>query len=171
MGRPRTIFSKIADEIGISRTSVRRALAEAGMSESEAEKDFERAVEIVEAINDKDKTLGHNAMGRGGEGSSSTYAEAKAQAELHRAEKLRLQNAKLAGQLIDREAVTQTGIHIIASVRTGLLALGHRISAKVAGKADPQEISRIVESEVRDVLGALADPDKFFAALEADALT
>ncbi|MDH8447746.1 hypothetical protein QIG43_28250, partial [Klebsiella pneumoniae] len=58
----------------------------------------------------------------------------------------------------------------IAEARTALLSLGYRLAEKVAGKSDTREIARIVESEVRDVLGALADEDRFFAALEAEAL-
>lgn len=171
MGRPKGVFGKIADEIGISRTSVRRALTEAGMTEQEAERDFGRAVEIAQAFNDKDKTLGHNALGRGGGGTSNEYAAARAEAERHRAEKLRLQNEKLRGSLISREAVTETGIRLIAEVRTALLSLGPRIADKLASKADTKDIARIITVEVRDVLGVLSDSDRFLAALDDEALS
>ncbi|WP_439368512.1 hypothetical protein [Bradyrhizobium sp. DASA03120] len=171
MGRPKGIFSKIADEIGISRTSVRRALAEAGLSEQEAEQDFERAVEIARTFNDKDKTLGHAANGRGEGGTSSDYTAARAELDRERVEKMRIQNGKLRGSLISREAVTQTGIRLIAEVRTALLSLGPRIADKAVGKTDTKDIARIVTQEVRDVLGVLSDSDRFLAALEAEALS
>ncbi len=78
---------------------------------------------------------------------------------------------KLEGDLISREAVTATGIHIITTTRTALLTLGNRVAEKIAGKTDVREIARLVDAEVRDVLGALADETKFFAAMEADALS
>ena len=56
-------------------------------------------------------------------------------------------------------------------MRTALLSLGHRLASKVAGKTDTRDIARIVETEVRDVLGELTDEQKFFAALEADVLS
>lgn len=101
---------------------------------------------------------------------TNTLAKAKAQAELHRARKLELLNAKLEGSLIDRANVTETGARIIAEVRTALLSLGPRIAPKVADKNDTREIARIVETEVRDVLGNLADEERFFAALESESL-
>jgi hypothetical protein len=62
-------------------------------------------------------------------------------------------------------------VHIIAMARTALLSLGHRLAEKVAGKTDVKEITRLIEAEVRDVLGAVADPESFLAALESEALS
>jgi len=97
--------------------------------------------------------------------------DARTRHETLKARKLELETAKLEGRLIDREVVTATGVHIIATARTALLSLGYRIAEKVAGKSDISEIARIVENEVRDVLGVLADEAAFFAALEAEALS
>ncbi|MEX5286391.1 hypothetical protein QCO44_12340, partial [Selenomonas sputigena] len=80
--------------------------------------------------------------------------------------KLEIENAEAEGRLISREAVTQTGIRLIAEVRTALLSLGPRIADKVAGKTDTKEIARAVTQEVRDVLGVLSDSDRFLVALE-----
>ncbi|MGY3618419.1 hypothetical protein [Bradyrhizobium sp. USDA 10063] len=170
MGRPKGIIRKLADETGLDQATVRRACAAAELTEEQCEADFAHAVEAVKAIADSDRVIGHAASGRGGV-SNNAYAEAKAQAELHRARKLELQNAQLEGRLIDRAAVTETGARIIAEVRTALLAVGHRIANKVAGKSDTREIARIVEAEVREVLGALADEERFFAALDAETLS
>jgi hypothetical protein len=142
------------------------------MTEQDAQADFAKAVEIVKAVADTDRIIGHavNGRGEGGGKQTSAYAQAKAQAELHRARKLELLNAKLEGSLVDRENVTVTGARIIAEVRTALLSLGPRIAPKVADKSDTREIARIVETEVRDVLGNLADEERFFAALESESL-
>jgi hypothetical protein len=173
MGRPKGVVSKIADETGLDQATVRRAMAAANLTEQQCEADIDAAVDTVAALADTDRVIGHEASGRGegGNRASTAYAEAKAQSELHRARKLEIQNAKLEGELISRKDMTETGVHIIATVRTGLLSLGYRIAEKVAGKTDLQEIARITDAEVRDVLGLLADETQFFAALEADALS
>ncbi len=97
--------------------------------------------------------------------------DARTRHEELKAKRLEIENAKAEGELISRDAVTATGVHIIATARTALLSLGYRLAEKVAGKTDVKEIARIVEAEVRDVLGVLADETKFFAALEADTLS
>ncbi|KYK44299.1 hypothetical protein A1D31_36750 [Bradyrhizobium liaoningense] len=172
MSRPRGAIRKVADETGLDQATVRRALAASNMTEQECEADFAKAVETVRAVADTDKVLGHNASGRGeGGGNSSAYADARAQTELYRAEKFRLQNEKLAGRLIDRQDVTDTGIRILADARTAFLSLGLRIADRLVGNTDAREIARAIEAEARIVLGELADDQKFFAALEGEALS
>jgi hypothetical protein len=172
MGRPKGIVSKFADETGLDQATVRRALASSAMTEQECAADFAKAVETVRATADSDKVLGHSASGRGeGGGNSSAYADAKAQTELYRAEKFRLQNEQLAGRLIDRQDVTDTGIRILADARTAFLSLGLRVADRLVGKTDAREIARAIEAEARIVLGELADDQKFFAALEGEALS
>jgi len=173
MSKPKGTIRKIADESGLSQTTVRRALEGAGMSELRAGEDFTKAVEIARNWADSDRVLGHFASGRGegGNRASSAYSDAKAQSELHRARKLELQNAVLEGSLIDRQSVTDTGARIIAEVRTTLLSLGHRIAPNVVGKTDQREVAQIIETAIRDALGSLSDEKRFFAALEADALS
>jgi hypothetical protein len=174
MGRPKGIVRKIADETDLDQATVRRALAAADITEAQAAADLSKAVETVKAVADPARVIGHAANGRGEGGNNEltdTLAAARAHAERLRARKLEILNAKLEGELISRRAVTETGVHVIASVRTGLLALGYRVADKVAGRTDTREIARIVETEVRDVLGVLADPDAFLAKLEDEALT
>lgn len=171
MGRPKGVIRKIADETELDQATVRRALEANSLTEQQAEADFASAIETVEAWADSDRVLGHAASGRGeGGGNSTAYTEAKAHTERLRARKLEIQNAQAERSLISREAVTETGVRIIATVQVGLLALGYRVADKVAGKSDTTEIARIIETEVRDVLGVLADPDRFFEVLEAEAL-
>ena len=173
MGRPKGVIRRLADETALDQATVRRGLAAAGMSEQACEADFAKAVEIVIAFSDTARVVGHAANGRGEGGSRevSALAEAKAKREIQQVRRLEIQNAKAVGKLIDRDAVTATGMHIIATARTALLSLGYRLAEKVAGKTDVKEIARIVESEVRDVLGVLADETAFFEALEIEALT
>jgi hypothetical protein len=170
----RGTIQKIAEATGVNQATVRRALLAAGLRAGRGGYDFAQAVEIVNALADTARVVGHAANGRGEGGSTaaaSALADAKVRRETLQARKLEIENAKAEGRLIDREAVTATGAHIIATARTALLSLGYRVAEKVAGKADVREIARIVENEVRDVLGILADETTFFAALEADALS
>jgi hypothetical protein len=170
----RGTIQKIAEETGVNQATVRRALAAAGLTAGRGGYDFAQAVDIVSALADTARVVGHAANGRGEGGSTaaaSALAEAKVRRESLQARRLEIENAKAEGRLIDREAVTATGAHIIATARTALLSLGYRVAEKVAGKADVREIARIVDDEVRAVLGVLADETAFFAALEADALS
>jgi hypothetical protein len=129
---------------------------------------LEEGAEIVRAISDPARVNGHKATRVT---SNPDLRDARTRHEDLKARKLELETGQLEGRLIDREAVTATGMHIITTARTALLSLGHRIADKVANKSDTKEIARIVENEIRDVLGVLGDPDKFFAALEIDALS
>lgn len=144
------------------------------MTEADAAANFKNAAEIVTANADPARIAGHAVNGRGeagNNGATSAYADARARSESMRARKLELENQKAEGALISRAHVTATGEHIIATARTALLSLGYRLAEKVANKSDVREIARIVEAEVRDVLGVLADETQFFDALEADALS
>lgn len=164
------LIRRVADATGVDQATVRRALAAAELDPKEVS--FEEAVKVAQSIADPDRVIGHAAHGRGeGGGNSSAYADAKAQTELYRAEKFRLQNEKLAGRLIDRQDVTDTGIRILADVRTAFLALGPRVADRLVGKTDAREIARAIEAEARIVLGELADDEKFFEALDIEALT
>lgn len=169
----RGTIQEIAEATGVNQATVRRALRAEGLTPGRGGYAFNDAVEIVKAIADQDRLLGNAASGRGEGGATqvSAYSEAKALAERHRARKLELENEATEGRLIPREAVTDTGVGIITAVRTALLAIGTRVAPKLAGKTDLPEIARLIEEEVRTVLGVLADPDRFFAELEAEALS
>jgi hypothetical protein len=165
----RAKISVIADECGVDHRTVRRALERAGLTAGRGGYDFAEAVAAVNAIADPARVNGH-AVTRGN-GDGGKMLDARTRHEELKARRLELENQKFEGDLISREAVTATGIHIVTTTRTALLTLGHRVAEKIAGKSDLQEISRIVDAEVRDVLGALADETTFFAAMEADALS
>ena len=164
----RGTIQKIADACSVDHRTVRRALERAGLKSARGGYVFAEAVAAVNAIADPARVSGH-AVTRGNAG--GVMLDVRARHEELKARKLEIENAKAEGKLIDRDAVTATGAHIIATARTALLTIGYRVAEKVAGKTDVREITRIVDAEVRDVLGALADETTFFTALEADALT
>jgi hypothetical protein len=162
-------IQEIAVECGVDHRTVRRALDRAGLKAGRGGYDFADAVAAVNAIADPARVNGHAVTRGNGEGGA--MLDARTRHEQLKARKLEIENARLEGDLIARDAVTATGIHIITTTRTALLTLGHRCAEKVAGKTDVREIARIVDAQVRDVLGALADETRFLAALEADALS
>jgi hypothetical protein len=163
-------IQEIADACGVDHRTVRRALDRAGLKAGRGGYSFDEAVAAVNANADPARLSGHAATRDNG-AASSPMMEARTRHEELKARRLEIENAKAEGELIPRAAVTATGIHIITTARTALLTLGHRVAEKVANKSDIREIARIVDAEVRDVLGALADETKFLAALEADALS
>lgn len=165
-------IQEIADKCGVDHRTVRRALDRAGLKAGRGGYSFAEAVAAVNANADPARVNGH-AVTRvsGGNGANSPMLDARTRHEALKADRLEIENQKLAGDLISREAVTATGIHIITTTRTALLTLGNRVAEKVTGKTDVREIARLVYAEVRDVLGALADETTFFAAMEADALS
>jgi hypothetical protein len=163
-------IQEIADECGVDHRTVRRALERAGLKAGRGGYDFAEAVAAVKAIADPVRIAAH-AVTRGNAGRASEYSDARAHYERLKAQRLEIENQKLEGALISREAVTATGIHLITTTRTALLTLGYRVAEKVAGKTDVREIAPIVDAEVRDLLEALSDEATFLSALEAEALS
>lgn len=163
-------IQEIADECNTDQSTVRRALERSGLTAGRGGYSFDEAVAAVKAIADPARLNGH-AVTRDNGAANSPMMEARTRHEELKARRLEIENQKAEGELISRADVTATGISIITTARTALLTLGHRCAEKVANKSDVREIARLIETEVRDVLGALADPQPFLAALEADALS
>lgn len=162
-------IQRAADAVGANQAAVRRALKQTGTEDA----GLEDIIEIARANVDAERAVGHAANGRGegGDGPMSALTRAKLRkAELDN-QKSEIELAKAANELINRETVTRVGVHLITAARTALLSLSHRLAPKVAGKADIGELSRIIETEVRDVLGTLADEKQFLTAIEDEALT
>ncbi len=164
-------IQEIADECGVDHRTVRRALERAGLKAGRGGYGYAEAVAAVNANADPARVNGHAATRVSENGGGGKMLDARTRHEELKARKLEIENQKLEGELISREAVTATGIHIITTTRTALLTLGSRVAEKIAGKTDVREIARLVDAEVRDVLGVLSDPETFLAALEADALS
>lgn len=168
----RGIIQKIADECGVDQATVRRDLKAANVDAKNL--NFETVVQIVRAVADSNRVLGHAANGRGegGDASFNEIAAANAEHKRLQTEKIRISNAKALGKLVDREAVTQTGIRIIAEARTALVTVGYRAAPKLVGKTDPAEIAGIIESEIIACLGELSDDTAFLArVLDDEALS
>jgi len=168
MGRPKGIIQKIAEQCGVDQNSVRRALKAAG--ESITNPDFENAVEIVKAVADGSKVLGHatNGRGEGGDAKLNELATIKAEHARQQANKIRIQNERALGKLVSRDDVTETGKRIIAEARTALIAAGHRAAARITGKSSPREIADIIEAEIVVCLGYLSDPTPFLTRVLDD---
>jgi hypothetical protein len=165
----RGTIQKIADECGVDHSTVRRALERAGLKSGRGGYSFDEAVAAVKANADPARLNGH-AVTRGN-GDGGAMLDARTRHEHLKARRLEIENQKLEGDLISREAVTATCITIITTARTALLTIGSRAAEKVANKSDVREIARLIEFEIRDVLGALGDEQKFLEAMEADALS
>jgi len=166
----RAKISVIADACVVDHRTVRRAIERADLKAGRGGYDFDAAVAAVAANADPARLAGH-AVTRDNGAASSPMMEARVRFEGLKARRLEIDNAKAEGELISRSAVTETGISLITAARTALLTLGHRLAEKVANKSDIKEIAKIIEAEVRDVLGVLSDPQTFLTALEAEALS
>jgi hypothetical protein len=166
MGRPKGQIALIAEAAEVDTATVRRALVSAGKTAEDIS--VADGVALVNSMADPARIVGHQATRVT---SNPAMADARARHEQLKAEELEIKLAKARGELIDRKVYTETGIRILSEVRTALLSLGFRIAPKVVGNADEKEIARVVEAEVRDVLGVLADDARFFKAMEDEALT
>ena len=167
MGRPKGATSKIAEELDVDPRTVRRALDAAGMGQEQAEADFGAAVEVVRVFVDNERVVGHHATRVT---TNPGIRDARQRFEELKAQKLELEIAVTEGRLIDRQAVTDTGVRLLTEIREAFLRLGRRVADQAVGK-DAREIARLVESEARTILEDLADEKRFFARLQEDALS
>lgn len=165
--RKRGMIQEIASACGVDAKTVRNSLATAGADASAIT--LEEGAAIVRDIIDNARVADHRATRVSNTG-SSRMRDARARTEELKARQLELEIAEREGRLVDRETVAVTCENIITTARTALLALGHRVAPKVANKDDINEIARIIEAEVRDVLGNLADENAFYEAVEMEAL-
>lgn len=171
MGRPKGVIRQIADEAGLDPATVRRSLESAGLTEAQAAADPAKAVETVKTLADNDRAIGHAVNGRGEGGANREYAAAKAEAERHRAEKLRLDNERKRGKLIDRADATETITRILGDLRATLLAMGGTLAPVLAGQTDVRAIAKLIDNEVRDKLSQFADVSKLAEALDKETLS
>ncbi|CCE01128.1 hypothetical protein [Bradyrhizobium sp. STM 3809] len=171
MARPKGKIRLVAEAAGLDHQTVRRALATADVDIEAL--DFDKAVQTVKAIADKDRVLGNATLGRGegGDANTNALASARAEAERHRAEKLRLQNEKLAGSLISRDAVTETVVRLFGDLRVALMAVGVRLAPRVSGSTDQKVVARLIEDELRHTLITFADADRILRQIDDEALS
>ncbi|QCK87251.1 hypothetical protein E8L99_16545 [Phreatobacter aquaticus] len=88
---------------------------------------------------------------------SERLALAKIQSEEAKAAKMTLAVEKERGNLIDREAARRAGANFAARVRQALFSVPIRVSTRLIGLQDAASIARIIDDELRDALGTLAD--------------
>jgi hypothetical protein len=160
----------IAERCGVNQATVRRALASAGLKAGRGGYDFDAAVAAVNAIADPARINGH-AVTRGNVGNGGAMQEARTRHEELKARRLEIDNAKAERELISRQAVKATCASVVAVTRTAVLTLGNRVAEKIAGLTDVKAIARIVDAQVRELLGELADADRFFEIVESEALS
>jgi hypothetical protein len=89
----------------------------------------------------------------------------KAESERMRARKLRLEVESKEGNLVDRELVGKTGLHLVVAARTAFLSLGAKVAPRLVGLTDQRQIARIIEDEARISLGELTDVETFLDAV------
>jgi hypothetical protein len=164
--------TRIAQTLGIDPSGARRRL-EAAQAEGRIERDRRghwhaaTALEILRAEVDPARVAGHNANARGDHGAPevNTLAKARAEAETERARKLKIENARRAGELVAVEDVRQAGANIVVRARAAFLSLGPRVSDRLVNVTDRTEIETIIEAEARAILKELADPTAFVDSL------
>lgn len=83
--------------------------------------------------------------------------EAQSALDAERMRKLKLANDREEGALISRAAVEATAVAVVKKARVALLSLGARIAPLVVGEDDANAVAKIIDAEVRAVLGSLAD--------------
>lgn len=173
MGRPRGPIRNVAEATGLDQATVRRALEVANIAESEIAARFDDVCVSVRAIADDAKAAGHASLGRGetGGGNISELAQVRTEHARAQIEKIRIQNQREMGKLVDRADATETITHILGDLRTTLLAMGGKLAPTLAGQTDVRSIANLIDAEVRDTLAAFTDESKFFAALENEALS
>jgi hypothetical protein len=167
MGRPKGMIRQVAEAVGVDSATVRRSLMNAGIADADST-GFDRCVEIVKAGADPARVVGHAATRVS---SNPAMTEARLRFEGLKARKLEIENEQLERSLISRVAVVETATRIVAEARTAILSLGYRVADKCVGLTDAREIARIVESEARIVLGALADDETLVRIVDHEAMS
>lgn len=172
MGRKRSPIRRVADAVSLDHQTVRRALSLANIAESEIDTGFDDICATVRSLADDGKISGHGSLGRGDAGGADISELARVRAEHARVqiEKIRLQNEREAGKLINREAATESVTRLLGDLRSVLLAMGGKLASKLSAQTDVRSIAKIVEAEVRDTLTAFAD-EGLVAALDDAALS
>lgn len=160
----------LKQETGLTAPAIRSAIAAAGVAlhppadgERGGRYDHDAAIAAIKGNVSFGHVAEHAASGRGvvTDASFNSLAGARSRVEMAKAERMELENDVRTGKLVDREAVTATGVELIVRVRTALLSVGTRAAAQVVGKSDHLAVAEIINATVREVLGELATHDQF----------
>lgn len=130
---------------------------------------YKQAVAAIKLRTDEPSTLRerYDARGIGDDAARRELIESKREAEQERTRRLRLQNEKLAGNLISRDDVEDTGRDLIVRARTALLAIGQKVAPRLVNEPSAATIAHEIDQEIRAALQQLADPEAFLAELLA----
>ena len=158
-------ITRLAEHVGMSRAKAAGLLKGVGMRKDRQNRYLTaKALEVLNAAVDPARSAGRAISGRDGNADApvalSNYADARAEGERMRCEKIRLELEIKKGNLIDRQIVIDAGQDVLAHIRVGLTGLAPRIAAKLLDK-DTATISRILTEEIENTLRDLADADAF----------
>lgn len=93
---------------------------------------------------------------RGRAGGPDELKDSRAKLTTAKAEIARIHRDRLAGKVIDVEAVEQAWSTVLSVVRTRLLALPAKVAARVKMAATVVEVAQIIRDEIYDILNELA---------------
>jgi phage terminase Nu1 subunit (DNA packaging protein) len=86
-----------------------------------------------------------------------TLTEAQLRVAAQREIKLKLENDRTEGHIIDAGQARREAFNAARIVRDGLLNIPDRIAAQVASETDPGRVYRLLEGEIRNALTGLAE--------------
>jgi len=124
---------------------------------------YAEAVAAIKLRTDEPATLRdrYDARGVDTDDARRELIESKREAERERARRLRLQNEKLAGNLVSRDDIEDAGRDLVVRARTALLAIGTKVAPRLVNEPSAATIAATIDQEIRAALVTLADPDAF----------
>ena len=146
-------------ETGLSIPTIRDACRRANVACNAGHFDRDAALAAVRSQVDPARVAGHAVSGLGNVAVPNTYADARARSETARAEKLELETSVRKGELVERQAVTDSITEIVVRVRTAILGIGTRAAPLVLGDTDMLSVITKINHAAREVCAELADHD------------
>ena len=153
-----------AASVGVTHPAVIKAIRSGRLSASIAKdaKGHPRIVDVVLALSEwkagATKPHPSTANGREPRGPKpATLTEAQLRVAAQREIKLKLENDRTEGHIIDAGQARREAFNAARIVRDGLLNIPDRIAAQVASETDPGRVYRLLEGEIRNALVGLAE--------------
>lgn len=146
--------SELARRLGVSRAAINQAI-KAGRITPAADGRLD-SVQAIEQWRSNTRTAvdrGSPAKARGGQ---PKYATARARKEHHLANIAAIQEAKLAGELMQADEVVGAIANATTTLRGALEGMPERVAARLAGKSEA-EISALLADEMASALEALSN--------------
>lgn len=153
-----------AASVGVTHPAVIKAIRSGRLSASIAKdaKGHPRIVDVVLALSEwkAGATKPHASTANGRpprEPMPGTLTEAQLRVAAQREIKLKLENDRTEGHIIDAGQARREAFNAARIVRDGLLNIPDRIAAQVASETDPGRVYRLLEGEIRNALVGLAE--------------